>query len=77
MRPPFGFPGYPEGMNGAGYPFSNPAAAAEAAAASLAGVHSTTIEHPSVSHSTPHSTPHSTLSESAIHMGKAESSEVH
>lgn len=77
VRPPFGFPGYPEGMNGAGYPFSNPAAAAAAAAASLAGVHSTTIEHPSVSHSTPHSTPHSTLSESAIHMGKAESSEVH
>ena len=75
VRPPFGFPGYPEGMNGAGYPFPNPAAAA--AAASLAGVHSTTIEHPSVSHSTPHSTPHSTLSESAIHMGKAESSEVH
>lgn len=64
-------------MNGAGYPFPNPAAAAAAAAASLAGVHSTTIEHPSVSHSTPHSTPHSTLSETAIHMGKGESSEVH
>ncbi|KAL4231396.1 C-terminal-binding protein 1 [Mactra antiquata] len=66
----YAFPGYPESMNGGGYPFPNPAAAA--AAASL-GVHSTTMDaHPPVSHSTPHSTPHSTLPES-----KPESSEVH
>lgn len=73
----YAFPGYPESMNGGGYPFPSPAAAA-AAAASL-GVHSTTMDaHPPVSHSTPHSTPHSTLSESGNHLsGKPESSDVH
>ncbi|XP_069139904.1 C-terminal-binding protein-like isoform X2 [Argopecten irradians] len=78
VRPPYAFPGYPEGMNGAGYPFPNPAAAA--AVAALGGVHSTTMDqHPTVSHSTPHSTPHSTLSDSSsIHnMVKPENSEVH
>lgn len=74
MRYPFS--GYPESMNGGGYPFPNPAAAA-AAAASL-GVHSTTMDaHPPVSHSTPHSTPHSTLPESGNHLSKPESSDVH
>lgn len=72
----YAFPGYPESMNGGGYPFPNPAAAA-AAAASL-GVHSTTMDaHPPVSHSTPHSTPHSTLPESGNHLSKPESSDVH
>lgn len=72
----YAFPTYPESMNGGGYPFPNPAAAA-AAAASM-GVHSTTMDaHPAVSHSTPHSTPHSTLPESANHMSKSESSDVH
>jgi hypothetical protein len=42
VRPPYGFVSYPEGMNGAGYPFPNPAAAAAAAAASAGlGVHNT------------------------------------
>lgn len=77
VRPPYAFSGYPEGMNGAGYPFPNPAAAA--AVAALGGVHSTTMDqHPAVSHSTPHSTPHSTLSDPSIHnMAKPENSEVH
>lgn len=76
MRYPF--PSYPpENINGTGgYPFPNPAAAAAAAAAGL-GVHSTTMEHPAVSHSTPHSTPHSTLSDSGNHLPKPESSDVH
>ena len=75
MRYPF--PSYPpENINGTGYPFPTPAAAAAAAAAGL-GVHSTTMEHPAVSHSTPHSTPHSTLSESGNHLPKPESSDVH
>lgn len=72
----YAFPSYPENMNGGGYPFPNPAAAAAAAAAGL-GVHSTTMEHPAVSHSTPHSTPHSTLSDSGNHLPKPESSDVH
>lgn len=74
----YAFPAYPpENINGTGgYPFPNPAAAAAAAAAGL-GVHSTTMEHPAVSHSTPHSTPHSTLSDSGNHLPKPESSDVH
>lgn len=71
----YAYPSYPENMNGGGYPFPN-AAAAAAAAAGL-GVHSTTMEHPAVSHSTPHSTPHSTLSDSGNHLPKPESSDVH
>lgn len=78
MRPPYGFVGYPEGMNGAGYPFPNPAAAAAAAAASGMGVATALDAHQSVPHSAPHSQqPHSTLSESAaLHLGK-ESTDVH
>lgn len=81
VRPPYGgFVGYPEGMNGAGYPFPNPAAAAAAAAASAGlGVTPTMDAHQSVPHSTPHSQqPHSTLSESAaLHLVKPESTDVH
>lgn len=80
VRPPYGFVGYPEGMNGAGYPFPNPAAAAAAAAASAGlGVTPTLDAHQSVPHSTPHSQqPHSTLSESAaLHLVKPESTDVH
>ncbi|VDI72313.1 C-terminal-binding protein-like isoform X1 [Mytilus californianus] len=78
VRPPYGFVGYPEGMNGAGYPFPNPAAAAAAAAASGMGVATALDAHQSVPHSAPHSQqPHSTLSESAaLHLGK-ESTDVH
>jgi hypothetical protein len=81
VRPPYGFVSYPEGMNGAGYPFPNPAAAAAAAAASAGlGVHNTpALDAHSVPHSTPHSQqPHSTLSESAaLHLVKPESTDVH
>lgn len=79
VRPPYGFVGYPEGMNGAGYPFPNPAAAAAAASVGL-GVHNTpALDAHSVPHSTPHSQqPHSTLSESAaLHLVKPESTDVH
>ncbi|WAR22454.1 CTBP-like protein [Mya arenaria] len=69
----YAFPGYPESMNGGGYPFPNPAATVGA----MGGVHSTTPhDHPPpVSHGAHPPTPHST--ETGNHMSKPESSEVH
>ncbi|XP_046361073.1 C-terminal-binding protein-like isoform X1 [Haliotis cracherodii] len=71
VRYPFPPTGYPDSMNGAGYPAFNPAAAAAAM-----GVHSTTDTHSVVPLSTAHTTAHSTLAEAGNHMAKAESSEV-